>query len=177
MSSRSKNALAGCAALLTLLPSAWLAGAPLRQWLAREAMESRILAGLSDDQLVLFDLSPEEERDIDREWKGREFKHLGRMFDVVRSHRDADGRLQLWCVDDERETRLITETERNGQGDPGSTGTRRLDRITIVQLVVAPVPGGLCVVPAVSASSLRPPGTWVEEQDGVSRVDPPPPKC
>lgn len=81
----------------------------VRQWQLKEEAEAAWLAGLPDEQLSRLRLS-----DIDTggkwEEKGRECWYQGHLYDVVRQ-RTIDGTIYLLCMDDEREERLIRESD------------------------------------------------------------------
>ena len=177
MRPRWQPVLACCSAFAALLPSAWLAGVPVRQWLVREAMEERILAGVSDDQLVHFAFTPAALGRLEWEREGREFRHGGRMFDVVRSRQEAGGTLHLWCVDDEEETRLVDGMERMAEQRDGPEDDPRLDRITVLQLIATPAPGGVRLGPLEDLPHELCRQAVGAVSDGALAIDPPPPRA
>lgn len=91
-----------------LLELVYLGAFPLRRWFAREAAKALIAEQLSVDELtrLYFDASAFER--IEWEEQGREFRLNDRMYDVVRARTTSAG-VEVWCIDDERETRLIDE--------------------------------------------------------------------
>lgn len=169
--------LACCAALVALVPSAWLATVPLRQWMAREAMEERILAGSSDEHLVHFAFSPDQQDRLEWERAGREFRHHGHLFDVVRSRQEMSGTLHLWCLEDEVETRLVAGMQRSTQrGGDGPEGERSPDRRTVLQLLAAPVPGHVVLSSLERVPCALCPQAAGFTGDGAPAIDPPPPR-
>lgn len=91
-----------------LLQLAYLGAFPVRRWLAREAAKVLIAAHPSTEDLthLYFDLPGFQS--LEWEDRGREFRFDGRLYDVVRATTTGTG-VEVWCIDDERETRLIDE--------------------------------------------------------------------
>lgn len=92
---------------LLFLQLGYLGSFQIRRWMAREAMEGLLLAGSPEDELNHFRFSADEYDALAWEERGREFRLQGRLYDVVRVVKGNEGFIELWCIDDERETRLM----------------------------------------------------------------------
>jgi len=80
-----------------------------------------------EKDLVRISFQGTEKPDWIRE--GKEFRHQGRMFDIVRSVRE-DGKTVFYCIDDRKESLLVAKMEKllhdsNSNGkNPASSATR-----------------------------------------------------
>jgi hypothetical protein len=78
----------------------------LQQARVRREIKQQIKSGIPVAQLHLFILTEDEYRQLDWERREIEFRHQGRMYDVV-CRQYSDQRLLLYCVEDTEEALLF----------------------------------------------------------------------
>jgi hypothetical protein len=95
----------------------------------RHSIKSQLEQGVPEKDLVRISFQGTEKPDWVRE--GKEFRHQGRMYDIVRSGCE-DGKTVFYCIDDRKESLLVARMEkllRESNGDdksPSSTTSQIL---------------------------------------------------
>jgi|688.fasta_scaffold08189_4 hypothetical protein len=79
----------------------------VRRMALRREMKQQIRQGLPQHELVRFTFSSAEYEALEKEDGGREFWVDGHIYDVVRSMKEADGKVNIEAVDDRDEARLM----------------------------------------------------------------------
>jgi hypothetical protein len=96
-----------------------------QQRIVRRAVKHAMERGLSDAELVRWRFTAAEAAALDWKEEGREFRHEGQMYDIVRAAW-TDGHLEFWCWWDHEESELEQRLERlvrvamGGDADPHS---------------------------------------------------------
>lgn len=91
---------------------------------ARKVAKARILRALPENELVVFSHNENIKPDFVFKDRGKEIKHNGRMYDIVRRE-VKDGRVIYYCFDDSRETKLdelIAQATKNQNQKNKTTG-------------------------------------------------------
>lgn len=99
---------------------AHLAALPIRRWCAREAMEEALLKHIPKELTVRLVFDRAAFKALAWKKEGREFRHHGRMYDVITT-RTLGETIQLTCLDDEREERLLRQLEMENQENRAHT--------------------------------------------------------
>jgi len=95
----------------------------------RHSIKSQLEQGVPEKDLVRIYFQGTDKPDWVRE--GKEFRHQGRMYDIVRSASE-DGKTVFYCIDDRKESLLLAQMEkllRESNGDdksPSSTTSQIL---------------------------------------------------
>lgn len=75
----------------------------------RHSVKSQLEQGVPENDLVRISFQGTEKPDWVRE--GKEFRHLGRMYDIVKSAGE-DGKTIFYCIDDRKESLLLAKMEK-----------------------------------------------------------------
>ena len=84
----------------------------VQQHQVRYEIKQQIKAGVPESELVLLKipLSTQENRNEFRSIHSREFRYLGKMYDIIRQEQHG-GTTWFYCLCDEKETRLFTRLD------------------------------------------------------------------
>lgn len=148
-----------------------VASLPIRRWCVHEAMERTIQQGVAHERTVVLRFHGTDRRSIDWLEQDEEFRHQGRMYDVISIHRYAE-RMEIVCVEDGEESWIMWVLEQTTHGKP----TRPLPD-PLLLLAGCPDNGSEAAWPPVPGMER----TWITDRNGafVRPRDPeaPPPRA
>lgn len=80
------------------------------QYKIRKEIKALLKESVPENELCIITIPVKEIKDIDWKREGKEFKHNGAMYDIVRSETEKD-LIHYYCVNDQQETKLFVHLE------------------------------------------------------------------
>ena len=104
----------------------------LQRKAVRHAMKDRILAGVPASALTEFRYTAQELAEVDFVDGGRELRHEGVLYDIVRKHHDGQGQVVIAAVRDDKETRLMADLGRMVERQVEQDANGRTGRLALI---------------------------------------------
>lgn len=80
------------------------------QYKIQKEIKTLLKKGVPENELNVIIVPVEKVNDLDWKREGKEFRHNGNMYDIVR-HETKDGNIHYYCVNDTQETQLFVHLE------------------------------------------------------------------